>query len=199
MQLIEATTPVLVSPSKKETATSLVKKLRKGKELHDEFTREFRETYKIAGQLMGEWQDHFALQIPIDPNIATIQELDVRLVELHQEASFLKAVADCKLRAYNGVTSRDYNIEYARLVTEYKTSGQKLPAKDTLQALTEKELGGMKEGLVHAEIELSFWKDVLNDLSNSRKVIENLTLNISVEAKALSAQRYMDALAKKEQ
>ena len=169
-----------------EKPRTLVQRLKKGKEVHDEFADEFRRTYLIGGKLLDEWREHFTFTIPVDPNPATIQELDIKLVELHQEASFLKAVADCKLRAYNSVTSRAYNAEYTRLVAWYRDAGQKLPAKDTLQALAEEKLAYDKSGLVHGEIELSFWKDVLADLANSRKVIENITLNISVELKANS-------------
>lgn len=176
------------------SASTLVNQLRNGKVLHDQFADEFRKRYKIAGKLINEWKDHFKITMPPDLDPVKIQLVDVLLMELHQEATFLKAEVEARLTACRSRNDDMYRTEYARLVTEYKSKQQKLPAKDTLAALAEEKTGDIKNALTHAEIELCFWKEILNDLRNSRRLIDNATINISVEAKALNHEKYITAL-----
>lgn len=168
----------------------VLEQLKKGKALHDSFAKQFNEEYLVAGKLMTEWRDHFKLQIPPDLNPKVCQDLAVKLMELHQEASFLKAVCDARMRACLGASNIRYRSEFTELVAEYRQRKEKLPAKDTLAQLAERKVGDMKDAVAHAEIELSFWKEILNDLSNCRKLLENATINISVEMKTLQFHSY---------
>ena len=178
-------------------AADLLAQLKKGKKLHDEFSVEFNEHYQISGKTILEWRDHFRLQIPPDLTTRTCQDFDVKLLELHQEASFLKAACECRLAAYRETTNKQFRTAYASLVAQYTAKGGKLPAKDTLTVLAKDQIGDIEEGIVHAEIELSFWKDIIADLYNSRKIIENATLNLGIESKALLQQHYIDGLQEK--
>lgn len=175
-------------------AADLISQLRKSKKLHDQFAQQFKTQYRIGGKLTSEWKQHFRVKLPPDMNTQTCQTADARLVELHQEASFLKAEAEARLSAYQSANDEKYRAKYAGLVAEYKEKGQKLPAKDTLAALAEHSMNDIKNALVHAEIELAFWKEILNDLGNCRKIIENVTINLSVEAKALQHEKLLDKL-----
>jgi len=177
-----------------QTATGILEQLNKGKGLHDHFAKQFREGYFIAGKLIADWKQRFQIEIPPDLNPQTCKELDLKILELHQEASFLKAEVDARLAAYRNTNNDRYREKFTALVTEYKNKGDKLPAKDTLAALAEHAVGNIKNAMVHAEIELAFWKEILNDLANSRKLIDNITINLSVEAKALQHERALDRL-----
>ena len=46
-------------------------------------------------------------------------------------------------------------------------------------------------------IELSFWKGVIDSLTNTRKLLEQATMNLGIELKALSNQGMIEALARK--
>jgi hypothetical protein len=175
-------------------AAELIEQLRQSKKLHDQFAHQFKNQYKIAGKLMADWRDYFKIQLPQDLNPQSCQILGMKLLELHQEASFMKAEAEARVSAYRSASDDQYRKKFGKLVEEYKAPGKKLPSKDTLCALAELDMGNVKNALVHAEIELDFWDEVLDDLSNSRKLIETSTINISVEAKALQHERYLDRL-----
>jgi hypothetical protein len=174
--------------------TDMLSSLRKGKNLHDGFAKKFRENYLIAGKQMKLWKDYFKVELPPDLNPALIQEIGSKLMGLHQEASFLKAEAEARLSACQSTSDDRYREKYAALVAEYKSEDKKLPAKDTLIALTEHSISDIKNAITHAEIELAFWKEVLADISNSRKTVELATICMSVEAKAVQHERYIDKL-----
>lgn len=180
----------------KEAANSIINQLKKSKKLHDQFAEKFRTGYKVAGKLMSDWKKHFCIKLPPDLNPQLAQAVDAQLQELHQEATFFKAEAEARLTAFQSANNEKYRNKYAALVAEYKSNGSKLPAKDTLAALAESETSELKDSMTHAEIELAFWKEILNDLSNTRKLLENATICLSVEAKALAAERYLDRLNK---
>lgn len=169
-----------------QKSQDIINQLRKSKKLYDDFTNQFYTQYKISGKLINEWKYYFKITVPPDINTATAKQLASRLSELHQEASFMKSAAEARLQACKANSSNVYREEYARLVAEYRSKGEKLPAKDTLVALAEKAVGALQDMTVHIEIELSFWKEILNDLANVRKLIDIATINLGIEAKVLA-------------
>jgi len=168
--------------------------LRKGKKLHDGFALKFREKYLIAGKQIDKWKTYFKVDLPPDLNPGLCQEIGSKLMGLHQEAAFLKAESEARLAACKSTSDDRYREKYTALVTEYRNKEMKLPAKDTLIALTEHSISDIKNAITHAEIELAFWKEILADISNSRKTVESAIICISVEAKAVQHERYIDKM-----
>ena len=190
--------PVLVEDAEEAVAAAdIIQQLRKGKKVHDQFAKQFRSQYLIAGKVISDWQEHFKIELPPDLNPQLAQSVDARLMELHQEATFLRAEAEARFTAYKSAKDGKYREKYAALVAEYKESGQKLPAKDTLEALETDSISSMTSGLTHAEMEMNFWKNILDDLRNSRRLLESATITMATEAKALSNEKYIDFLSKK--
>jgi hypothetical protein len=177
-------------------AQKMVDRLRKSKKVFDFFTDKIREQYCITGKSIEEWRVHFKVPVPPDLSPATARQLDIKIMDLYQEASFYKAVADIKMAAATGTTNTAYRERFNTLVQQYKIDNLKLPAQATLQTLTEGQIAEEKDSLIHIDAEVSFWKNILQSLQESRKLIENATLNMSVEAKALHSERYLDAMQK---
>jgi hypothetical protein len=189
--------PIEFGKSKtQEQINQIIGQLKKGKKLHDAFAYQFKNQYLIAGKLAKEWKQHFRIDLPPDMNPQICISVASELMKLYQEASFLKAEADARLSACKNASDDRYRVRFAELVAEYKAEGKKLPAKDTLVALAEHSISHLKNTVAHAEIELSFWKEILNNLSQARKLLENATINLSVDAKALQQERYLDRLNK---
>lgn len=180
-------------------AAAIIKQLYKGKKIHDAFADNFRKQYLIAGKLMKDWKEHFKIALPPDLNPQLAQSIDAKLMEYHQEACFYKAEAEARLAAFRSARDKKYREAFTTLTMEYKNAGQKIPAKDTLGTLAEQSIADINEGLIHAEIEVSFFKEILGDLDNSRKLLESAVISISVEAKALQNERYLDALNRKKE
>jgi hypothetical protein len=180
--------PIAAAPSPKTQAQEVLDQLKKGKTLHDNFAIQFEDEYYITGKLMREWRDEFRLDVPPDLNPKICQDLAVKLMELHQEASFLKAVSEARHHACQSASGIKYRQEFTQLVSGYRARKEKLPAKDTLAQLADEQVGDMKDAVAHADIELSFWKEILNYLGNCRKLLENATINLSVEMKSLNLQ-----------
>lgn len=177
-----------------ELTLELLGQLKKSKQVHDVFADRFRRQYQIGGKLMGEWKSHFHISMSPDLNPATCKELDSKVLELHQEATFLKAESEARLTALKDTNQEKYRMRFTQLVMEYKLKGEKLPAKDTLATLAEQDISATKDAITHATIEVAFWKEILADLYNSRKIINNATINLSVEAKALANEKTLDRL-----
>lgn len=194
--MIDDDNEVEATEKEKEVAVSIIDQLKKSKKLHDQFADKFRTQYKVSGKLMSAWKEHFTIKIPSDLNPQLAQMVDTTLQERHQEATFYKAEAEARLSAFQSANNERYRGKYAALVAEYKNSGSKLPAKDTLTMLAEDATSEIKDSLTHAEIELAFWKEILQDLSNTRKIVETIVITMSVEAKAIQQEKYFDRLNK---
>lgn len=178
-----------------QITTDLINELRKGKKTYDEFGQAVTGLYQISGKTMNQWKKHFSIKLPPDPNPKILGELDSLLMDLHHEATFYKAKSNLKLQTAKDRYAAKYRKEYAKLVFTYQSQKAKLPARDTLSTLVEDEASDLKEVITHAEIELDFWKEILNDLTHCRRLIENVTLNISVETKAMMNTKFIDAMS----
>jgi hypothetical protein len=181
-----------------QSVNEIITILKKGKKLHDHFAEQFKNKYLIGGKLIHHWKEHFKISIPPDLNPHTCIEIDTKIMELHQEATFLKAEADARLTACKNASSEKYRTQFAALVAEYNQAGKKMPASATLTALAENNISDIKNALTHVEIEVAFWKEILNDIYSARKMIQNITINLISEAKALHNETYFNTLNKYE-
>ena len=177
-------------------ANSMVNELRNGKYLYEQFTETHEKRYKIAGKTMREWKEHFHLSIDPDMTPRECIRLDIKLIEMYEEASFLKNMAQAAMNNFKSTSQDHFRAVYANLVGEYRSEGKKLPAKDTLTVLADQEIKDEKQGLVHFETVLDFWKDILGQLNFYRKMIENSTFNLNIEARAIDNEKYRSGLEK---
>ena len=168
-------------PTSKEVSENLVNSLRSGKDIYDTFSENFSRQYLISGKTMEQWRTYFKLKIPQDTGPAQCKELDMRLLELVQEASFMKARADAVETALSTSNKEQFSTNFRALVADHKTKGLKLPASATLQELS--RIDELETALGAASIAKSFWKEVLENLDRARKLVESAGINNSIEAK----------------
>jgi len=169
----------------KQTVDTMISGLRKGKDIHEQFAKAVQERMMIQGKTMPQWRKHFSVKIPDNPDITACKETSMRLMELFQEASFLKAMADAAHSLQKKGYDTQYREKFEAAVSEYKTEGKKLPAKDTLETLAKLEVDDIESGLAYSDLSVRFWKEILENLNYLRKIVETSTINNSVEAKML--------------
>lgn len=192
--MVDAELPETVTDSVETASDSAVSRLQKSKKFHQQFAEALMANYQVSGKTLPEWQKYFRLDVPPDLNPQLAIELDLQLMERFQEASFFKAEAELRLSALSGIVQSAHREAFNALYVECKQSNERMPAKDTLALLTEQKIAQEKDALIHAEIEVNFWKSILASLSECRKLIETATISISVEAKALLHTRHLDTL-----
>jgi hypothetical protein len=181
-----------------DKANKMIERLKLSKELYQEYSKQFSERYCIQGKSMGDWRRYFQIQVPPDLNPRTAQHLALRLMELYQEASGYKTDAELRLHSAQSTTKSMTRDKYNALLIEYKNSASKIPAAATLNTQAEASCGKELDSLIHIEIELTFWKGILNSLQECRKLVETATWNLSVEAKAIGHEGRMDSLGKED-
>lgn len=179
--------------SAKDQVDLMVTNLRKGKDIHELFANTVRTGIQIQGRTMEQWREYFTIKIPDNPDVVDCKHIDMRLMQLHQEATFLKCMSEAALTLGKKSYDTQYRDKFTALVSEYKSTEKKLPAKETLEILAAHTLDDIESGLSYAELAVKFWKDVLEDLNFKRKAIENVTINNSVEAKANMASNFLQS------
>ncbi len=176
----------------KQTADAMIEGLRKGKSIHDMFSEAVESRILIGNKTMKQWVEYFKVKIPENPDTAQCKQVDMRLMELHQEASFMKALAEAAHTLGKKSMDSKYREKFISLVNEYKGTDKKLPAKETLETLAMANLDDIDSGLSYAEMIVKFWKDIIDDLNFKRKIIETATINNSVEMKAFGLKDSLD-------
>jgi len=182
----------------KQRADELMGFLLKGSEVHHLFSESMRRQMVISEQPIAYWEARFKMHIPVDNLTPSLcKELDMKLMDLNQEATFHYAVASVKSQMIKRGTDAAFTAKFWQLVTEHKEKNMKLPAAATLENMAKIDNDELDSASTLAEIETKFWKDILEHLNTCRKLIENASLNISVELKALSNEKMLDKLANK--
>lgn len=168
----------------KDQVDKMVSGLRSGKDIHEMFATTVRTGILIQGRTMEQWKMYFTVDLPDNADIVDCKTIDLKLMQLHQEATFLKCMAEAALTLGKKSYDTQYRDKFTALVSEYKEMDKKLPAKDTLEILAARDLDDIEAGLSYSELGVKFWKDVLEDLNFKRRAIENITINNATEAKA---------------
>lgn len=173
----------------KQAVDQMIGDLRQGKDIHEQFAQAVEDRMLIQGKTMKQWREHFRVKVPDNPDINACKAIDMVLMEKYQEASFLKAMADASHLLQKKGYDSQYRKKFEALVSEYKHGGKKLPAKDTLAALAAAKVDDVETGLAYSDLAVRFWKEILDNLNYIRKIVENATINNSVEAK-VTQQNY---------
>jgi len=175
-------------------AEDIINHLKAGKGVSDDTARRFKSQYLISGKLPDEWRQIFKVDIDEDATPANCRQASTQLMDLQQRANSEKRDSQARLSMTKSYRDKEHRKEFSRQVALYTAKNQKLPAKDTLNLLAEQATADLQEAVTCAELELAFWKDVLNSLFETRKHIEDIVLNLSVEAKMLQHEQRLDGM-----
>ncbi len=167
----------------KQKADDLLNALRKGKSVFDMFSDSFRRNYLIAGRTLESWEKEFKIIIPQNLEPASCKQLDIKLLELHQEAAFFKATSDAIVQALKKGSETEFRNRFTGLVQDYKLKNQKLPASATLEALAKTQIDDVDAALMSAKVAADFWSSVIDHLVFCRKILEQAMIGSGIEAK----------------
>jgi signal recognition particle GTPase len=180
-----------------QQVNSIVERIAKGKQAYDLLLDTIK--IEIDGHTIEHWKEKFWFKIPTS-NItpAILRDLDMKLMELLQEVSFHSALADARKQMSQHGRDTAFNTKYAELYkAAQEENSKRAPAAMTLDSLARDFNEDLEGAIVHADIATKFWKNILEHLSNCRRLLENASMNLSVELKALNNEHYMDILNKK--
>lgn len=171
----------------KEMAEKIIKNNLKGKQIESVVNEFMFKTYEFSGHTIDFWRQKFTMEIPTaDLNPAMIRELDMKLMLMNQEATFHYAVASAKLQMLKRGSEANFMEKYQAIITQHQTAGKKLPAAATLERMSSIGSDEVNSAITIADMETRFWKNILDSLSTTRKILENASMNNATEMKYLS-------------
>lgn len=154
--------------------------------------------YKTDGKSLAEWADLYRMprikedSTPIECAALAailanhIGDVSTRMALARSRASLLKQQSNVQLNQY-----------VVNLVTRPQEEKKRLPNKETVLAMAGTMNTDLDTACLVADLELSFWKDMLEYLTNVRRAIETLSLNLSVDLKASQMEGWQERLANK--
>lgn len=182
----------------KATADTLIQEMTKGKEVHAEFTTMMNQQILISGQSFEFWDKKFRLKIPTDNiNPETCRQLEMKVLELNQEATFLSNMAYARSQMLKHSNGGLFLQKFQTLVQEYKQTGKRLPANATLDNLARVQQQDVEAAKVLADIEVKYWKGILDHLGRCQSILNTSAMLISAEMKALTSEKYLDGMETK--
>jgi hypothetical protein len=167
----------------KQRAEGLMTGLTRDKSITEIFGDAFRKQYRIGDKTPEQWERYFRITLPENPSPPEIVTAVGKLASLYQEASFMYAVAEAQVDALSSGESREFTSSFNRLVAEYREAGRSLPASKTLETMAKNEMLDMTGARDNAKIIKNFWKRILEQLTELRKLMEQATWNNHITAR----------------
>jgi len=198
--MTEEVTPVEEAPKPKLTpkaqAEQLLNHMLKGKQVHEIFADNLRRQLPISGKSMEHWEEKFKIRIPVDSLTPTLcKELSIRLLGLHEEATFHHAVATAKSQMIKRGSEAAFNSKFQTIVAEHKAKHKRLPGQETLRTMASIDNEEIDSAQSIAETERLYWRGILDHLYMCRKLLETASMNIAVELKAIRNDEAIERLA----
>jgi len=178
----------------KAQAEQLLREMLRGKEVHKYFTDNMKNNILISGQPIEHWEKEFRISIRTsDLNPQTCREMDLKVMQLNQDATFFYNMAMTRSQLIKHGNESSFMGKFQALVQEYKETGKRLPAKDTLENLARADQLDVESAQAIASIEVRFWKNILDHLGRCQSILKNASMMISTELKHLDLEKMMDA------
>lgn len=179
-----------------EKIQEIINKLVEGRQLFESAVGKLDPV--VSGQPMSHWIERFKLKIQTEQlSPGTLKDLSMKIMDLHQEATFMAALADAKRQYLHHGNEMAYHSQYMGIYESFESTGKKKPAASTLESMAKVSNENVDIAMMHADIETKFWKNILEHLAMCRRLVENASMNISVELKALSNEGLIDAINRK--
>jgi hypothetical protein len=168
-----------------QQAADLMGTFLQSKEVHDVFTEKFSGNYEIRGKTLTEWEQYFRITVPPDPDPAVCKMLDMEIMGLHQEASLYHALAEAHMQALKKGSETQYRSRYTAIIAEYKANNPsgRLPGVETLSAQAKFEIDDIEGALTNAELQMNFFKNMMNHLNMCRRMLEQAMWNNNIQYK----------------
>lgn len=178
----------------KGKAEQLINETLKGKKVHEIFTQYMVDQLLVSGQPIPYWEKKFRIPIQTDSlTPATARVMDMKIMELSQEATFLWNTAMVRAQLIRHGNDNVFVGKFTALVQEYKETGKRLPAQGTLENLARHDNLDVDSAQAIADIEVRYWKSILDHLGRCQSILKNSSLMIATELKNIGNEKLFDA------
>ena len=174
-----------------QTKINLLASIKRGKELFDVVASDLKRDFLIGGKTMEQWRKQFAVVKPsTDANPAVCKDLAMQLMTLYEEASFRYSQALAYEQMAAAAAEDSYKSNRRQIVSDYADAGKKLPGAEALDHLvnSKEEVADARAVASIGQVHKDFFKQILDRLSNTRKLLENISINNAVQAKLEQGQ-----------
>lgn len=167
-------------------AEDLVSVLADGADIYAELTSSFIENIKFYGQTLREWADDLMVVIPsdkeLDPHV--FREVSIELLNKTQIASNYYSVAASLEEAIKGSRDVKRSDVVKAIVMAYQSGrGARRPAGTIIDQMADSYMANTVSSEVAAKMVRNFWKQRLDQLEKTRKILEMISMSLHVEMK----------------
>ncbi len=146
---------------------------------------QFIHDFVFYGKSLAKWADELAIPVPQKTTPEQLRHLYVKLANNLQIATHFYSVSNSMNTGLTSGTQVRKAKIISRLQTEYEQKEGKKPAAATLERMAQAEMSDAYHNKIAASIIKDFWRDQLNCLTELRKCLESISVNMISEMKYL--------------
>jgi len=160
--------------------------LNRGGETYEKLTREFLSSFEFFGKTLDAWASEMMLEKPSEKlDLCAIRTLELEMIEKLEKASNYLSVATAMLQAIEGGNEIKKKRLTTAIVEGYKTQRARRPAASVIESMADSQLEDTAAACIAAKIIKQFWKQRLDTLLHNQKILEQISINLSVEMKMI--------------
>jgi len=152
----------------------------------------------VSGKTVKEWKEELWIIVPsadLTPQICL--EVNKAIMQAENVAAYEHAKAQMRAQILDKQAGSAYYRAIDHIVDEFKNSDKRVPGVATLETMAEVASELYKKVAIESDNEYKFWKNVLDHLQFSKKILEQAGFNINSEIKSEGNERFLESLGKR--
>jgi len=141
------------------------------------------EKEQVGGKTILQWKEYFKLDIPESPDPEICKNIDIQLIQLHHEATFLYNLTKLCLDRLHTMSEAKFQQKYKELYEGFRNQDSRPPGAPIIENLAKVDVQDVVNMRDAAKRELEFWKRIIANLDMQRRLINDATINNGIQVK----------------
>lgn len=165
------------------TPQDVLDDITEGARIFSELSARLMEEFVFFDRTLLEWADYLMITIPPELNEAGFRSVMIELSNKWQIVNNYYSISSALAKAFAGGSDMKKSDVVAAIVARYMKEQKKRPASTTIERMADSYMHNTISTSITSAVVKDFWKQRLDQLLETRKILEQLGMSLHVEAK----------------
>lgn len=138
---------------------------------------------EFHGHSLSDWSVKLTLQIGNPEDFSDLKELQIELAKKIQMATYYYSISSTVFNVLDSSTHAEKGAVTQAILDEFRERGEHRPTQASMDAIVRGRLQSINNQKLSASIVKNFFKQRLDTLIEIRKILESLSISMSMERK----------------
>lgn len=165
------------------TPQAVLDDINEGTRIFSELSNKLMEEFMFFDRTLLEWADFLMVNIPPEIDESGFRRCLTDLSNKWQIVNNYYSISSALAKAFSGGSEMKKSDVVAAIVARYMKEQKKRPASTTIERMADSYMHNTISTSITSAIVKDFWKQRVDQLLETRKILEQLGMSLHVEAK----------------